>query len=48
MDELNDLGFSEKWLKQQLKNKNISSFNDVFLAEWLEGDGLFVQTFDKS
>ncbi|MGG3891436.1 DUF421 domain-containing protein [Metabacillus fastidiosus] len=48
IDELNDVGFSEEWLKQELTNRNISSFNDVFLAEWLEGDGLFVQTFDKS
>ncbi|TYR81414.1 DUF421 domain-containing protein [Priestia megaterium] len=44
-DELNDLGFTESWLKAQLLTQGISDYNDVFLAEWLEEDGLFVQTY---
>ncbi|MGG3737316.1 YetF domain-containing protein [Aeribacillus pallidus] len=44
-DELNDLGFNESWLKTQLKSQGISDYKDVFLAEWLEDDGLFVQTY---
>lgn len=42
-DELKDIGFDETWLKKQLATHNISKYNDVFLAEWLEGDGIFVQ-----
>ncbi|WP_410986382.1 DUF421 domain-containing protein [Bacillus cereus] len=42
-DELKDLNFDESWLKKQLLSQNISNYNDVFLAEWLEGDGLFIQ-----
>ncbi|MGG0655885.1 DUF421 domain-containing protein [Rummeliibacillus pycnus] len=42
-DELTDIGFDETWLKKQLATHNISKYKDVFLAEWLEGDGIFVQ-----
>ncbi|MFJ8256457.1 DUF421 domain-containing protein [Peribacillus asahii] len=44
-DELKDLGFDEYWLKVQLSSQNISDYKDVFIAEWLEGDGIFVQTY---
>lgn len=44
-DEINDLGFDEAWLKSQLMTHNITDFNDIFIAEWLYGDGLFVQTY---
>lgn len=44
-DELKDLGFDEHWLKVQLSSQNISDYKDVFIAEWLEGDGIFVQTY---
>lgn len=44
-DEMNDLGFNESWLMSQLKTQNITDYKDVFIAEWLEGDGLYVQTF---
>ncbi|MGG1370019.1 YetF domain-containing protein [Priestia megaterium] len=44
-DELNDLGFDESWLKTQLKTQEIFEYHSVFLAEWLENDGLFVQTY---
>lgn len=42
-DELKDLGYNEVWLKKQLSSHNISNYKDVFLAEWLEGDGIFIQ-----
>lgn len=42
-NELKDLHFDEAWLKAQLTSQNISDYKNVFLAEWLEGDGLFVQ-----
>ncbi|OKL37401.1 DUF421 domain-containing protein [Domibacillus mangrovi] len=44
-DELNDLGFDESWLKIQLTSQGISDFKNVFIAEWLENDCLFVQTY---
>lgn len=44
-DELNDLGFDESWLRTQLETQGIFEYHSVFLAEWLEGDGLFVQTY---
>lgn len=42
-DELKDLNFDESWLKTQLTSQGISDYKDVFLAEWLEDDGIFVQ-----
>ena len=36
-------GYNEVWLKKQLSSHNISNYKDVFLAEWLEGDGIFIQ-----
>jgi uncharacterized membrane protein YcaP (DUF421 family) len=42
-DEVKDLGFNEAWLKKQLLSQHVSDYNDVFLAEWLAGDGIFVQ-----
>ncbi|WP_299092395.1 DUF421 domain-containing protein [uncultured Metabacillus sp.] len=47
-DELKDLGFDENWLKIQLLSQNISDYKDVFIAEWLEEDGIFVQTYVKA
>jgi uncharacterized membrane protein YcaP (DUF421 family) len=44
-DEINDLGFDESWLKSQLNTYQIIDYKDVFIAEWLQGDGLFVQPF---
>jgi uncharacterized membrane protein YcaP (DUF421 family) len=32
----------EQWLNNELKKKGIEKFEDVLFAEWLEGDGLFV------
>ncbi|MBM7703695.1 DUF421 domain-containing protein [Metabacillus iocasae] len=44
-DELEDIQLNEQWLKQQLSLKGVQHYKDVFLAEWLEGEGLFVQTY---
>ena len=44
-DEIKNLGFNESWLKKQLDSQRISNYKDVFIAEWQEGDGVFVQTF---
>jgi uncharacterized membrane protein YcaP (DUF421 family) len=46
-DELSDLGLNEDWLFLKLKEKGVGDYRDVFLAEWLEGDGLFIQTVDQ-
>lgn len=44
-DEIHDLGFDEPWLKKQLHSHGISDYKKIFIAEWLEGDGFFVQPF---
>jgi len=44
-DEVKDLGFDEDWLRAQLSSQRISEYKAIFLAEWLEDDGLFVQTY---
>ncbi|WP_374121466.1 YetF domain-containing protein [Paenibacillus sp. LHD-117] len=45
-DELRDLGQNEAWLRNQLKSHKVKDIRYVFIAEWMEGDGLFIQTFD--
>lgn len=47
LDEVVEMGKDEQWLASQLQAKGISDYRNVFIAEWLEGDGLFVQTFDQ-
>lgn len=47
-DEIKDMGFDESWLNMQLSSQNVTNYKDVFLAEWLEGDGIFVQTYLKA
>jgi uncharacterized membrane protein YcaP (DUF421 family) len=47
IDELKELGRSEKWLLLQLQNHGVKDVKNVFIAEWLEEDGLLVQTFDQ-
>lgn len=46
-DELVDMDQNEEWLMSQLKMHGINDYQKVFIAEWLEGDGLFVQTFEE-
>ncbi|MGP3560304.1 DUF421 domain-containing protein [Geobacillus sp. BK01] len=47
-DELAELGKNEEWLKAELRKQGIASWEDVLIAEWLEGDGLFVQTYQSA
>lgn len=42
-DEIMELGYDESWLKAELSKHNVINYKDVFIAEWLHGDGLFVQ-----
>ncbi|MEE3896971.1 DUF421 domain-containing protein [Priestia megaterium] len=44
-DEVTDLDFDEDWLRDQLSSQKVSEYKTIFLAEWLEDDGLFVQTY---
>ncbi|KKI93675.1 membrane protein [Bacillus sp. SA1-12] len=44
-DNLTEAGFNLTWLEQQLKQQNILDMKEVLYAEWLEGKGLHVQTF---
>lgn len=46
-DELRDMGRNETWLENQLHAQKVTDVRDVFLAEWLEGDGMLVQTFEQ-
>lgn len=46
-DELKEIGFNEEWLKLQLLAHDVSDYKEVFLAEWLEGDGIFVQKMES-
>ena len=47
-DEIRDLGFDESWLKTQLLSQSVSNYQEVYIAEWLEGDGIFVQTYHNN
>ncbi|QMV43318.1 DUF421 domain-containing protein [Cohnella cholangitidis] len=47
-DEVKDLGFDESWLKKKLLSQHVSDYKDVLIAEWLVGDGIFVQTYAKA
>ncbi|MCG6793908.1 YetF domain-containing protein [Geobacillus sp. YHL] len=47
-DELTELGKTEQWLAAKLQKQGIASPKDVLIAEWLEGDGLFVQTYQPA
>jgi uncharacterized membrane protein YcaP (DUF421 family) len=44
-DEVRDLGFDESWLTGHLEAHGVKNQKQVFLAEWLEGDGFFIQLF---
>lgn len=47
LDEIVDLDQDEEWLMNQLKMHGINDYRKVFIAEWLEGEGLFVQSFEQ-
>ncbi|MDQ0176369.1 YetF domain-containing protein [Bacillus chungangensis] len=46
-DELKELNFDEEWLKKQLIKHSIVQYDGIFFAEWLDGEGLFVQTYHE-
>jgi len=46
-DEIRELGFDESWLKDQLTAQNVSAYKEVFIAEWLHGEGMYIQTIKK-
>jgi uncharacterized membrane protein YcaP (DUF421 family) len=43
LDNVQEAGFSEEWLKEELKKQNIKTYKEVLYAEWLEGEGLYLQ-----
>lgn len=43
LDNVKEAGFSEEWLQTELRKQNIKTYREVLYAEWLEGDGLFLQ-----
>lgn len=46
-DNLAEANLTEKWLLKELKGKNVDSIKDVFYAEWLEGENLFILPYTK-
>lgn len=42
-DNLIEAGFDENWLKTQISSFGAKNAKEVLYAEWLEGEGLFVQ-----
>ncbi len=46
-DELAEIGQTKEWLMDQLYSQGVSDYRNVFVGEWLEGDGLFVQTINQ-
>lgn len=45
-EELAEIDKTKDWLLLQLQSHGIGDYKHVFLAEWLKGDGLFVQPFE--
>lgn len=46
-DNLNEVGFNEKWLKDQLAMQSITNYKEVLYAEWRQNKPLFVQRYEK-
>nr|WP_052013293.1 DUF421 domain-containing protein [Halalkalibacter akibai] len=44
-DNLAEAGYSEDWLRSELNNLGIVNVKQVFYAEWLEGDSLFINSY---
>ncbi|MFZ7121830.1 MAG: DUF421 domain-containing protein [Eubacteriaceae bacterium] len=44
-DNLTEIGFSEEWLKSQIKLYELTKVKDVLYAEWQENKGLFIQGY---
>ncbi|WP_417894470.1 DUF421 domain-containing protein [Bacillus safensis] len=46
--DLQEAGFDESWLNEQLKKKHISSYRDVLFCEWIENEGIYAMQYEKS
>lgn len=44
-DNIRGAGFTKEWLELELQKKGIVNVKEVFYAEWLEGENLFVNTY---
>jgi uncharacterized membrane protein YcaP (DUF421 family) len=45
-DNLATAGYNEEWLFNELNKAGISNVKQVFYAEWLEGDKLFINNYN--
>ena len=45
-DNLKEAGQNEQWLKNQLSEKKIKEYKDVFYAEWQENSGLNISKYN--
>ncbi|MDL4843190.1 DUF421 domain-containing protein [Aquibacillus rhizosphaerae] len=46
-DNLSEVGFDEKWLKDQLAMQSITNYKEVLYAEWLPNKPLYVVGYEK-
>ncbi|MFZ3577952.1 DUF421 domain-containing protein [Virgibacillus sp. DJP39] len=46
-DNLKEANLTEKWLEDELRIQDVETVKDVFYAEWVEGEELFVLPFTK-
>ncbi|MEC2070727.1 DUF421 domain-containing protein [Alkalihalophilus marmarensis] len=46
-ESLQQLNMSEEWLKEELLRRGIPEIKAVMYAEWLEGEGFEIQTYDR-
>ncbi|MRH41401.1 DUF421 domain-containing protein [Aquibacillus halophilus] len=46
-DNLKEVGFDEKWLKDQLAMQSITNYKEVLYAEWLVSKPLYVVKYEK-
>ncbi|MGE6629795.1 DUF421 domain-containing protein [Bacillus sp. NPDC077027] len=44
--DLQEAGFDETWLRDELKHKHVSSYKDVLFCEWIEKEGIYVTKYD--
>ncbi|MFW6022568.1 MAG: DUF421 domain-containing protein [Halanaerobiaceae bacterium] len=45
-DNLDSAGLNINWLKEEIKAEGYQSIEDIFYAEWLDGNGLFLQGYN--
>lgn len=47
-DNLAKAGFNENWLYKQLRAQGYEKVEDIFYAEWLEGEGMYIEPLKPS